>query len=216
MSKITPLLLFFVVGGLVCNDAAAEEIELDPESWNIRFSYGMPKHPYAEGSGWAFDFPVGTNCRVKEGCPGVHYVTTRYTKAIPPHAVLTLSFKVEANENTVFNFKLEKDNVCEGPPASVRAFLQRAEDDLYAADNRFWSNPVSVVLAAGDYKMMVELSADQWTNVNGEQSQSGFGETLSQMGNIGVTFGGGCFFGHGTNASGGNARFVLTRLELKQ
>src|SRR5262245_15924837 len=63
--------------------------------------------------------------------------------------------------------------------------------------------------------MTVELSADQWTNVDGEHSQSGFGEILSQMGNTGVTFGGGCFFGHGTNTSRGNARFVLTRLELK-
>jgi hypothetical protein len=145
----------------------------------------------------------------------VHYVTTRYTKAILPHAVLTLSFKVEATENTAFNFKLEKENVCEGPPASVRAFLQRADDDLYAANNRFWSNPVSVVLAAGDYTMMVEFSADQWTNVDGEHSQSGFGAILSQMDNIGMTFGGGCFFGHGINASRGSARFVLTRFELK-
>jgi hypothetical protein len=30
------------------------------------------------------------------------------------------------------------------------------------------------------------------------------------VGNIGMTFGGGCFAGHGVNISGGTARFSLT------
>ena len=38
---------------------------------------------------------------------------------------------------------------------------------------------------------------------------------LKNMGHIGVTFGGGCFFGHGVNVSGGAARFIMTRFELK-
>jgi hypothetical protein len=60
---------------------------------------------------------------------------------------LIISFKVEATSDTVFNFKLKWDNICEGPPASVHAMLQRADDDLYGANNRFWSNPVAVSLA---------------------------------------------------------------------
>jgi hypothetical protein len=175
----------------------------------------MPNRPYAHGSGWAFDFPIGSNCSAKNGCPGVHYITTKYITPIPAHAVLTLSFKIEADSSSVFNFKLEKDNNCDGPPASVRAILQRADDDLYGASNRFWSNPTSVVLAPGEHTMTVELSPDQWTNVEGERSESGFAEMLKNMGNIGVTFGGGCFFGHGVNVSGGGARFIMTRFELK-
>jgi hypothetical protein len=50
---------------------------------------------------------------------------------------------------------------------------------------------MSVALADGEYTMTVELSPDQWT------------------------FGGGCFFGHGLNVSGGGARFIMTRFELK-
>ena len=90
-----------------------------------------------------------------------------------------------------------------------------ADDDLYGASNRFWSNPVAVVLVPGEYTMIVELSPDQWTNVEGERSASSFAETLKNMGNIGVTFGGGCFFGHGVNVSSGTARFNMTRFELK-
>jgi hypothetical protein len=144
----------------------------------------------------------------------VHYVTTNYTKSIPTDSILTLSFKIEADSSSMFNFKLEKDNTCNGPPASVRAILQRAGDDLQEADYRFWSNPGYVILAPGEYTMTVELSPDQWTNVDGERSASGFAEMLKNMGNIGVTFGGGCFFGHGVNVSGGGGRFIMTRFEL--
>jgi hypothetical protein len=62
--------------------------------------------------------------------------------------------------------------------------------------------------------MTVEIAPDQWTNVEGERSRSGFTEILKNMGNIGLTFGGGCFFGHGVNVSGGTARFIMTRFEL--
>ena len=209
-------LLLFVVAlvAVVCERAEAKEISLAPDAWEIRFSYGLPNHPSAEGSGWAFDFPMGTNCRGKKPCPGVHYVTTKYAEPIPPRSFLTLSFKVEAESSTVFNFKLAKDNICDRPPASVRAFLQRAGDDLYEANNRFWSNSVSVVLAPGEHTMIVEFSPDQWTNVDGERSEAGFAEMLKNVGNIGVTFGGGCFFGHGVNVSGGGGRFIMTRFEL--
>jgi hypothetical protein len=63
--------------------------------------------------------------------------------------------------------------------------------------------------------MTIKLSPDQWTNVEGEPSPSGFAETLKNMGNIGLTFGGGCFFGHGVNVSGVPARFIMTRFELE-
>jgi len=209
------LILVIAVVLTGCESATADQISLDPKAWDIRFSYGMPGHPNAEGSGWAFDFPEGTNCTVKKGCPGVHYVTTKYTKPIEADSILVISFKVEAESDTVFNFKLEKDNTCDKPSASVRALLQRANDDLYGADNRFWSNPISVVLANGEYTMTMRLSPDQWTNVEGERSGAGFAKTLKRVDNIGLTFGGGCFFGHGVSVNGGTARFLLTRFDLK-
>jgi hypothetical protein len=71
------------------------------------------------------------------------------------------------------------------------------------------------VLADGEYAMTVRLSPDQWTNVKGERSEPGLAEMLKNVGNIGVTFGGGCFFGHGVNVSGGSARFIMTSFELR-
>jgi hypothetical protein len=40
-------------------------------------------------------------------------------------------------------------------------------------------------------------------------TQAGFAATLASVSQIGMTFGGGCFFGHGVNVSGGTAAFEL-------
>ena len=49
----------------------------------------------------------------------------------------------------------------------------------------------------------------------GERNGSGFKELLGKMGNIGLTFGGGCFFGHGVNVSGGSAKFIVTGFAIR-
>jgi hypothetical protein len=54
-----------------------------------------------------------------------------------------------------------------------------------------------------------------WSDVIGEfgtlsaTTQAGFAATLASVSQIGMTFGGGCFFGHGVNVSGGTAAFEL-------
>ena len=59
------------------------------------------------------------------------------------------------------------------------------------------------------------LTPDQWSSVYGKTGNydatalAGFRDALANLGHIGMTFGGGCFFGHGVNVSGGTARFVL-------
>jgi hypothetical protein len=44
--KLAQLLAVTIIA-CVCESAAAEQISLAPEEWEIRFSYDMPKHPYA-------------------------------------------------------------------------------------------------------------------------------------------------------------------------
>jgi hypothetical protein len=36
------------------------------------------------------------------------------------------------------------------------------------------------------------------------------------MDNVGFTFGGGCFFGHGVSVSGGKAKFYVTSFTIKE
>ena len=205
-------LLAGTVIACLCQSAAAEQISLAPEVWEIRFSYDLPNRPYAHGSGWAFDFPKGTNCTVKKGCPGVHYITTNYTKSIPTDSILPTPSR-SSRQSTVFNFKLEDENTCKGLRHRCVPFFS-AQVTIFK--RTIASGRTSLChLAPGEYTMKVELSPDQWTNVEGERSASGFADMLKNMGNIGVTFGGGCFFGHGVNVSGGTARFMMIRFELK-
>jgi hypothetical protein len=136
-----------------------------------------------------------------------------YRKAISADATLTVSFYILTHGDVRFNYRLEASNTCSSP-ATVRAFLQRADDDLYAANGRFWSNPMATVLAPGRFTMSIDLRPDQWTNVEGQRDQAGFEALLRNVGHVGVTFGGGCFFGHGVNVQGGSATFVMNSFTI--
>ena len=129
---------------------APSGISLKPDKWSILHSYSMPTKPSAEGNGWAFDFPKGSNCKVKEGCPGVHYVTTPYTKNIAYGAKLVIEGEIVADPGVSFNYQPEKSNTCT-TPATARAFIQKHNDDLYAANGRFWANPVAIPMAPGKF-----------------------------------------------------------------
>jgi hypothetical protein len=96
-------------------------------------------------------------------------------------------------------------------------FLERKKDPLTAQAEfyRWWSNPIAYELAAGSSTLNASLIADQWVSVLGKignSSQSatdGFNTALQNVENVGFTFGGGCFYGHGVNVSNGTARFTL-------
>jgi hypothetical protein len=58
---------------------------------------------------------------------------------------------------------------------------------------------------------------DQWSDVYGRfgnDAPSQFADALKYVGHVAMTFGGGCFFGHGVNISGGPAQFILTNYTI--
>ena len=206
-------LLTVLMGLPPIEPAQADSLSLNPQVWSIRYSQRMPPHPSLAEAGWSFDFPHGSECETKHDCPGVHYVTTLYRKPVPADATLVISFHIVTQGEVRFNYQLEPSNTCSSP-ATVRAFLQRADDDLYAANGRFWSNPIATILAPGNFTMAIKLHRDQWTNVEGQHDRAGFEALLGKIGNVGITFGGGCFFGHGVNVEGGSARFFMSSFAI--
>jgi hypothetical protein len=44
---------------------------------------------------------------------------------------------------------------------------------------------------------------------------AGFKQAITNLENVGFSFGGGCFYGHGVRVSGGGARFALTSYKVK-
>jgi hypothetical protein len=204
-------LLACALGG---SGGAHAGISLSASSWDIQYSQNMPVHPSTAETGWDFDFPRGTNCSNKHKCPGVHYVTTRYTETLPYKSTLTISGEITVTDNPTFNYQLESTNTCLSPPTS-RALIQKKNDDLYESNGRFWSNPIAIPLVPGKFSVTIPLDIVNWSNVDGKRDKSGMNALLANMGRIGLTFGGGCFFGHGTNVSGGTAKFTMTNFEVQ-
>jgi hypothetical protein len=202
-----------------CHAQTSGSVSLKPKDWSILYSTKLPKHPAAltGQTGWYFDFPVYdqpvSTCASKGNCPGVHYVVTDYTQPITA-VTLVMTFRVETTGSVVFNGNLQPDNTCNFP-AGVHPYIERQNDDggeFY----RWWANPIYYALAPGSVTLAVPLTPDQWSSVFGKfgnydaESLAGFQAALQNVGEVGMTFGGGCFFGHGVNVSGGTARFVLT------
>jgi hypothetical protein len=128
-------------------------------------------------------------------------------------------------ETPVFVYDLQPDNTCVSP-AHVRLLLQQKGDDLSGTNGkqyfRWWSNSAAYQLASGRAHLRASLTdLSQWTSVFGEKANanaaaaSGFRQAMANLGNVGFSFGGGCFYGHGVRVSGGAARFAVASYAVK-
>lgn len=146
----------------------------------------------------------------------MHYLYTASSLAAIRGTVM-VSVRVTASAATVFN-SLDSSNC--GIPPSVRPFLWANENGNGSYD-RWWSNPRSFTLAAGSATIEVPLTPESWSSVNGMNGNTdsatryAFATALLNVSRLGVTFGGGCSFGHGINVQGGRAEFALTEYAIR-
>jgi hypothetical protein len=139
------------------------------------------------------------------------YLLSPYNKPISGH--LSMTVEVVTGGNPVFKYDSEPGNTCD-TPATVRPFFWGHKAGSGEFD-RWWSNPTAFVLTSGTATVTVGLTQDQWSSVYGKPgnydavSAAGFQQAISKLDYIGMTFGGGCFFGHGVNVSGGTAQFRI-------
>jgi hypothetical protein len=106
------------------------------------------------------------------------------------------------------------------PSSSIaNAILEQPGDTLTAQEpyKRWWS-VTYVELHEGEFTLTASLSPDQWTSVFGQggaEVPNEFNAAISQVANVGFTFGG-AFAGHGVYVTGGNARFILKQYSVSQ
>ena len=127
-----------------------------------------------------------------------------------------IAITVEISGSPEFRYKLAPDNTCD-TPASVRLLIERQGDDFTEEFYRWWSNPEAIVLRAGQYSIIAPLTSDHWSSVfgkTGDAAPEEFAQALRNIDKIGMTFGGGCFFGHGVNVPGGEATFSLKKFTI--
>jgi hypothetical protein len=162
-----------------------------------------------QGSALTFDFPATGS---------INYMFTPSTLAAI-HGTLAISITVTTSGPVIFN-SLDPQTASCSIPSSVRPFLWANQNGDGAYD-RWWSNPRAIALAAGTNTLRVPLRAENWSSVEGKFGSAdagtrfGFDKALLNVTRLGLTFGGGCSFGHGINIRGGTASFALTQFMVQ-
>jgi hypothetical protein len=104
------------------------------------------------------------------------------------------------------------DNPCTPAVATTRLFFQTSNAGGFDFTHFWWSNPASVVVANGALQVTAIVVPARWSDWNGQFGTTvpdGFNAAASNVTDIGLSFGGGCFFENGVGAPGG-ASFTLT------
>lgn len=195
-----------------CGDTPGRGLQVPPASggattWMFQASPGMPREPSAIGAGFWFDFPVGPE---QQGAASVHYVVR---SGMSLGGQIRVTFRVDVSGAPRFQYRLHPDNTC-GGEANVSLYMQRRGDDWSgqgAMGSYRWYSKQALTLKDGEQTLIVPLEVTQWINVWGQSTDAtNFVGTVVDAMAVGLTFGGGCFKGHGVNINQGSARFMLT------
>lgn len=105
-------------------------------------------------------------------------------------------------------------NPC-GTPANVRLYFETNNNEL-GESQYWWSNPVSYPLANGPFSLTANLNPATWSDRDGHLGThdaahtAAFLAAVSDVQQIGLSFGGGCFFANGVGTTDGSGTFTLT------
>jgi hypothetical protein len=186
---------------------------LNGADWLIRSTVAILRPTNLTHSpGWFLDFPVLGSGR------SVGYVTQARPFSYLEGSALEARFSIATEGPVVFDHYTEAINTSDFP-AHVRFLLQNGPIS-WDMNGRWWSNPIAVKLEPGSFTLRVPLDPSQWSNVSGQKgdfdasTRAGFARVLANTSELGFTFGGGFFFGHGVRVSGGKARFILTGFDV--
>jgi hypothetical protein len=133
-----------------------------------------------------------------------------------------MTFSIAVGPNTVFDYHTAPNNTCVNPAYFTFMIERTGDTGLHQRYYRWWSRDFSYQLQPtnGSLTLTVPLTPDQWSSVLGEVGKTsaaataGFADTLKNVGGIGMTFGGGCFAGHGVYLNSGNATFTVTDFRI--
>lgn len=198
------LAVFALLFLTACNDSGGSPPAPPPASqWTISYSEGTPPTLTPQpGGGYSVLIPPA---------PGsIHYVS-RTTSPLPAGATIRLSFLL-----TGTGIALPKAGT-DTPPATVRLYFQRTGDDLSGRGQfeffRWWSKPINIA-GDGSYNIAAALAPSEWTSVYGRAGNDPaagtlFQDALNNAGQVGFTFGGQSFAGHGVTATNADLTFFL-------
>jgi hypothetical protein len=184
----------------------ANVASLDPQDWYIYYGAEMPSHPSADPLGaWSFEFPSA------EVGGHVNYVQTPFNATTALHNV-TITFRIQSDRS-----QYRVIDSADILPATVHVFFEQRNDDLVDPNGRWWAGSSVYNLGSQDnatIALVVPLTPDQWSNVDGQRDPKSFYAALGNVGWIGLTCGGQYFWGHGVALTGGMAKYILVNLNV--
>jgi hypothetical protein len=135
----------------------------------------------------------------------------RQTNGFPGSPKEGTNLPLEATGPFTYGGEGTPDNPCTPAVATTRLFFQTSNAGGFDFTHFWWSNPASVVVANGTLQVTANVDPAQWSDWNGQFGTTvpdGFNAAAANVTDIGLSFGGGCFFENGVGAPGG-ASFTL-------
>ncbi len=211
-----------VIVVVVTTYAASSQLAMDSKRWqdNTWLGYSLKLTADKRSNTLSFTFPG-----LQSPKDGIDFLDTihSFTPALANASSLTVTYTMQTTGTPIFQYDPDPSNTCTNP-AHVRFWISDNGwwiNDANMQYKRWWSNPTSLELnGPGQFSMTVSLDPAQWSSVYGafgnqdSTTLSYFNDTLQNTYNIGLSFGGGCYFGHGVYVTGGTATFILQEYRI--
>jgi hypothetical protein len=126
---------------------------------------------------------------------------------------IAFAFSISAQEGSSFFWKTQQSNGCPTPPTARPMFVAWYHGAFQAADE--WWADNAFTLAPESSTLQVPLAPDHWADMDGWRAnafpglQRDFNFAKANVQAYGMSFGGGCFYGHGVSTIGGTAEFEV-------
>jgi hypothetical protein len=133
---------------------------------------------------------------------------------------ITATFTVTASTEAVYAYDLSGGNTCTPAVAFVRPYFKSNLKGAFAVTNYWWANATHYTFVDSATAMItvtVPVATGNWSDYIGEADSTvsgAFAQAITNVGQIGLSFGGGCFFANGVGLSAGSASFLLTSYSI--
>jgi hypothetical protein len=140
---------------------------------------------------------------------------------------MTATLSVGYSGRVTYGFEGSSMNAC-GAPANARLFIS-TDAGTYSPNTAgrnetayWWSNPGNITLNTqrSGVTLSVPVAPGKWSDANGHLSSSspyiaGFNRAVANVKQIGISFGGGCYFDVGIGVANGAGSFTLNSVSVQ-